>query len=98
MKPRTRATMWTLLIAFALMTTGSFVNVAAQESAATLKDVQRFLGEWVIVEVKFTRHVPRWMGTVHGRFQLKPQACSKYCTAVAELLGEDAGTRRRRYA
>ena len=55
------------------------------------------LGEWVIVEVKFTRHVPRWMGTVHGRLQLKAQACSKYCTALAELSG-DAGTRRERHA
>ena len=56
------------------------------------------LGEWVIVEVKFTRLVPRWMGAVHGRLQLKTQACSKYCTTVAELLDEDAGTRRRRHA
>ena len=55
------------------------------------------LGEWVIVEVKFTRLVPRWMGAVHGRLQLKTQACSKYCTAVADLLGEDAGTRRERH-
>ena len=56
------------------------------------------LGEWVIVEVKFTRLVPRWMGAVHGRLQLKTQACSKYCTAVAELLGAGAGARRERYA
>ena len=56
------------------------------------------LGEWVIVEVKFTRLVPRWMGAVHGRLQLKTQACSKYCTAVAEMLGRDTGTRRERHA
>lgn len=51
------------------------------------------LGEWVIVEVKFTRLVPRWMGAVHGRLRLKTQACSKYCTAVAELLGAAGGRR-----
>ena len=56
------------------------------------------LGEWVIVEVKFTRLVPRWMGALHGRLQLKTQACSKYCTAVAAVLGIDAGTRREPHA
>ncbi len=57
----------------------------------------RLLGEWVIVEVKFTRLVPRWMGVVHGRFWLKAQACSKYCTAVAALMGDIAGTRLERH-
>ena len=52
------------------------------------------LGDWVIVEVKFSRLVPSWMGAVHGRLQLKTQACSKYCTAVAELFGDGAHTRR----
>ena len=55
------------------------------------------LGDWVIVEVKFTRLVPPWMGAVHRRLQLKTQACSKYCTAVAGLLGVDARTRSERY-
>jgi hypothetical protein len=56
------------------------------------------LGDWVIVEVKFTRLVPPWMGAVHGRLQLKTQACSKYCTAVAAALGVDARTRRQHHA
>ncbi len=59
------------------------------ESAA-----RRLLGEWVIVEVKFTRLVPRWMGAAHGRFRLKTQACSKYCTAVAAVMGDTARSRR----
>ena len=56
------------------------------------------LGDWVIVEGKFTRLVPPWMGAVHGRLQLKTQACSKYCTAVAAALGVDARTRRQHHA
>ena len=55
------------------------------------------LSEWVIVEVKFTRLVPRWMATVHGRLQLKTQACSKYCTAVAETVVYDGGVRWARH-
>jgi len=55
------------------------------------------VGDWVIVEVKFTRLVLPWMGAVHGRLQLKTQACSKYCTAVAEVIGVDARTRRERH-
>jgi hypothetical protein len=50
--------------------------------------LENLLGDWVIFEVKFSQLVPRWMGTLHRIFHLKPQACSKYCNSVARFLGE----------
>lgn len=43
---------------------------------------------WIILEVKFTDVMPRWMRRLSTLFQLRRQACSKYCTCVAHFLGE----------
>jgi hypothetical protein len=54
--------------------------------------VERPIGDWVVMEVKFGRTVPRWMRSLNTLFRLKPQACSKYCTGVAHLLGPNPGS------
>lgn len=74
------------------------VRARACSSLSSIYDESRWtrpLGDWVIVEVKFTRRVPRWMGALHRHGRLKPQACSKYCTAVAALFGEESRVRVR---
>ena len=58
------------------------------------RGVEYPIGEWVIMEVKFTRTVPRWMRSLNTVYQLKPQACSKYCTGVAHVFGENPRVRR----
>ena len=50
--------------------------------------LEYLLYPWVILEIKFTDIVPRWMSPLNTLFHLKRQACSKYCTSVAHFLGE----------
>lgn len=50
--------------------------------------LENLLHDWIILEVKLTDVVPRWMRRLSTLFQLRRQACSKYCTCVAHFLGE----------
>lgn len=46
------------------------------------------LHDAVILELKFSRVLPRWIGSLRARFDLQAQACSKYCTSTAHFLGD----------
>ena len=46
------------------------------------------LYNWIILEVKFTHIVPKWLRQLSTLFDLRPQACSKYCTSVGQLISE----------
>jgi len=50
--------------------------------------LERVLGRWAILELKFARALPRWLRWLSVSFQLQRLACSKYCTCAAYLLGE----------
>jgi len=50
--------------------------------------LEYLLYNWTILEVKFTYIVPRWLRQLSTRFDLRRQACSKYCTSVGHFLGE----------
>lgn len=49
---------------------------------------EQLLYKWIILEVKFAEVVPKWLARLSTLFQLRRQACSKYCTSVAHFLGE----------
>lgn len=50
--------------------------------------LENLLYNWIILEVKFSNVLPRWMRRLNTLFHLRRQACSKYCTSVAHFLGE----------
>jgi len=49
--------------------------------------LEYLLYHWIILEIKFTDILPRWMMPLNSLFYLKRQACSKYCTSVAHFIG-----------
>jgi hypothetical protein len=50
--------------------------------------LEELLYNWIILEVKFSHVMPRWIKSLSTLFHLRRQACSKYCTSVAHFLGE----------
>jgi VTC domain len=51
-------------------------------------DLEPLLYHWIILEIKFTGIIPRWVRRLNMRFDLRRQACSKFGMSVASLLGE----------
>jgi len=45
------------------------------------------LYDWIVLEVKFNHVVPQWLRRLNTLFDLRRQACSKYCTCVGHFLG-----------
>jgi len=50
--------------------------------------LEYILYNWIILEVKFSQIVPRWLKRLVSLFNLNRQACSKYCTSLGHFLGE----------
>jgi hypothetical protein len=50
--------------------------------------LEYILYNWIILEVKFSQILPRWLKRLVSLFNLNRQACSKYCTSVGHFLGE----------
>ncbi|MBS3788298.1 polyphosphate polymerase domain-containing protein [Candidatus Bipolaricaulota bacterium] len=50
--------------------------------------LEYILYNWIILEVKFSQLVPRWLKRLVSLFNLNRQACSKYCTSIGHFLGE----------
>ena len=50
--------------------------------------LEYILYNWIILEVKFSQLLPRWLKRLVSLFNLNRQACSKYCTSVGHFLGE----------
>jgi len=50
--------------------------------------LENVLDGQVILEIKFKQFLPRWLHALTTQFQIKPQACSKYCTSVAYFIAQ----------
>ncbi|MCF7889920.1 polyphosphate polymerase domain-containing protein [Candidatus Bipolaricaulota bacterium] len=50
--------------------------------------LEYILYNWIILEVKFSQLLPRWLKRLVSLFNLNRQACSKYCTSLGHFLGE----------
>ncbi len=49
--------------------------------------LEYLLYDWIVLELKFNHVVPSWLRQLTMRFDLRRQACSKYCTSVGHFLG-----------
>jgi SPX domain protein involved in polyphosphate accumulation len=49
--------------------------------------LEYLLYDWIVLEIKFNHVVPHWLRRLNTFFDLRRQACSKYCTCVGYLLG-----------
>jgi len=50
--------------------------------------LEYLLYNWIVLEVKFNHIVPQWLRRLNTFFDLRRQACSKYCTCVGHFLDE----------